>query len=185
MFLKILHASIVTLALGCDLFGAQCLAEDRNNVYPDFNEKAFTDMVKSGRCSDAFDLIWHGVAIGDLSMTEILEKDIEDKEFIFLNAKDYGLNSKRISLTLQMKIFGRGRNGSDTRLIRRLSSAEVTQPNGKKIGVCLAASKGSGEAVQQCIESAKALGIIDDFMKLYFYADKAMNHAAVVQCGRN
>ncbi len=29
------------------------------------------------------------------------------------------------------------------------------------------------------------MGIIDDFMHFYFYADKAMDNAVTVQCGKN
>ncbi|MER9020437.1 hypothetical protein [Mesorhizobium sp. M0898] len=178
-FLKILHVSTLTIALACDVLGA--LAQNNS----DFDEKAFVKMVRSGKCDDAFRSIWHRVATGEVKPTEILSYYIENNKIVLDDLNKYDMSDRKISLMLQMKIFGRGSRGSDNRLMRRLLSPEIMQPGGKKIGACLAASKGSGEAVQECIENAQAVGIVDDFMKFYFYADKAMNDAVIVQCGRN
>ncbi|MFK0688059.1 hypothetical protein ACFX5Q_07625 [Mesorhizobium sp. IMUNJ 23033] len=184
-FLKILHVSTLTLALGCDVFGQQCLARNREANYSDFDEKAFENMVLSDKCDEAFRFIWHRVATGEVRPTEILENYIENGIIILPNLKNYNMSSAKVSLMLQMKVFGRSSRGRDDRLMHRLSSPEITQPEGKKVGACLAASKGSGEAVQECIESAETVGVIDDFMNFYFYADKAMDNAVTVQCGRN
>jgi hypothetical protein len=184
-FLKVLHVSTLALLLGCDGLGAQSLARNLEANYSDFDEMAFKNMVATGECDEAFRLIWHRVATGEVNPTEILEEYIENETIVLENLNKYDMDREKITFMLQMKIFGRSSRGSDDRLMHRLSSPEVGQPGGKKVGACLVASKGSGEAVQECIESAEAMGITDDFMNFYFYADKAMDNAATVQCGSN
>lgn len=183
--LKILHVSALATVVGWYGFGTQSLARNLETNYSDFDEMAFKNMVIAGDCDEAFHSIWHRVATGEVSPTEIFEVYIENGTIVLDDLHKYDMDRNKVSLMLQMKIFGRGSRGSDDRLMHRLSSPEIAQPGGKKVRACLAASKGSGEAVQECIETAEAMGITEDFMNFYFYADEVMDNAARVKCGRN